>query len=69
MKMKILETKRLLLRQMTPDDCDALYACCKYTNAASIRTAASIGMRFDREYPDRVNGTAHVPVIRRADFG
>ena len=67
--MKILETKRLLLRQMTPDDCDALYACCKYTNAASIRTAASIGMRFDREYPDGVNGTAHVPVIRRADFG
>ena len=67
--MMILETKRLFLRQMTPDDCDALYACCKYTNAASIRTAEPIGMRFDRVYPDGVNGTAHVPVIRRADFG
>ena len=67
--MKILETKRLFLRQMTPDDCDALYACCKYTHAASIRTTASIGMRFDREYPDWVNGTNHVPAIRRADFG
>ena len=69
MKMMVLDTKRLFLRQMTLDDCDALYACCKYTNAASIRTAESIGMRFDREYPDRVNGTTHVPVIRRADFG
>ena len=69
MKMMILDTKRLFLRQMTPEYCDALYACCKYTNAALIRTAAFIGMRFDREYPDRVNGTNHVPVIRRADLG
>ena len=66
--MMILDTKRLFLRQMTPDDCDVLYACCKYTNAASIRMAASIGMRFDREYPDRVNGITHVSVIRRAAF-
>ena len=46
----------------------ALYSYCKYTNTASIRTAESIGMRFDREYPDAVNGTTHVSVIRREEL-
>ena len=32
---------------------------------ASIRTAESIGMRFEREYPDEANGTTHVSVIYR----
>ena len=46
-------------------DAPALYACCKYTNEASIRTAESIGMRFDCEYPDEANGRTHVSVFRR----
>jgi RimJ/RimL family protein N-acetyltransferase len=46
-------------------DYPALYSYCKYTNEASIRTAESIGMRFEREYPDEANGTTHVSVIFR----
>ena len=49
-------------------DYPALYSYCKYTNIPSIRTAESIGMRFDREYPDEVNGTTHVSVIYREDL-
>ena len=49
-------------------DYPALYSYCKYTNTPSIRTAESIGMCFDREYPDEVNGTTHVSVIRREDL-
>jgi len=49
-------------------DYPALYSYCKYTNTPSIKTAESIGMRFDREYPDEVNGTTHVSVIRREDL-
>ena len=48
-------------------DYPALYSYCKYTNTASFRTAESIGMRFDREYPDEANGITHVSVIRRED--
>jgi len=46
-------------------DYPALYAYCKHTNVASFRTAESIGMRFDREYEDAVNGITRVSVIRR----
>ena len=46
-------------------DYPALYSFCKYTNEASIRTAESIGMRCEREYPDEANGTTHVSVIYR----
>ena len=46
-------------------DYPALYSYCKYTNEASIRTAEAIGMQFDREYPDEVNGITHVSVILR----
>ena len=46
-------------------DYPALYSYCKYTNEAFIRTAESIGMRFEREYPDEVNGTTHVSVVYR----
>ena len=48
-------------------DYPAFYSYCKSTNTASVRTAEAIGMRFDREYPDAVNGITHVSVIRRAD--
>ena len=46
-------------------DYPAFYSYCKSTNTASVRTAEAIGMRFDREYPDAVNGVTHVSVIRR----
>ncbi len=49
-------------------DYPALYSYCKYTNEPSIRTAESIGMRFEREYPDAANGITHVSVIEREDW-
>ena len=49
-------------------DYPALYSYCKYTNEASIRTAESIGMQFDREYPDEANGMTHVSVIYRRNM-
>lgn len=49
-------------------DYPALYSCCKSTNVASYRTAETIGMRFDREFPDKVNGVTHVSVIYREDW-
>jgi len=49
-------------------DYRALYSYCKYTNEPSIRTAESIGMHFDREYPDDINGITHVSVIYREDL-
>ncbi len=48
-------------------DYPALYSYCKYTNEPSIRTAESIGMHFDCEYPDEANGITHVSVIRREE--
>ena len=50
------------------NDYPALYSYCKYTNEPSIRTAESIGMRFEREYPDDANGITHVSVIRKEDW-
>ena len=49
-------------------DYPALYSYCKYTNEPSIRTAESIGMHFDCEYPDEANGITHVSVISREDW-
>lgn len=46
----------------------ALYSYCKYTNVPSYRTAESIGMHFDREYPDEANGMTHVSVITRSEW-
>ena len=50
----VLETERLLLREMNMEDCDVLFK--------------SIGMRFDREYPDKLNRTTHVPVFYSFGF-
>ena len=33
-----------------------------------IRTAESIGMHFDCDYPDEANGTTHVSVISKEDW-
>ena len=46
----------------------ALYSYCKYTNEPSYRTAESIGMHFDREYPDEANGITHVSSISRSEW-
>ncbi|MBR6987973.1 MAG: GNAT family N-acetyltransferase [Clostridiales bacterium] len=43
----------------------ALYSYCKYTNVGSYKTAESIGMVFEKEYPDKDNEITHVSVIRR----
>lgn len=47
---------------------DALYSYCKDTNLPSRRTAAAIGMRFLKAYPDDVNGITHVSVITREEW-
>ena len=49
-------------------DYPALYSYCKYTNEPSIRTAESIGMHFDCDYPDEETGTTHVSVISKEDW-
>lgn len=43
----------------------ALYSYCKYTNVGSYKTAESIGMHFEKEYPDSDNVITHVSVIYR----
>ena len=48
-------------------DYPALYSYCKYTNVGSYKTAESIGMHFEKEYPDEANGITHVSVIYRKD--
>ncbi|MBP5452748.1 MAG: GNAT family N-acetyltransferase [Treponema sp.] len=49
-------------------DYPALYSYCKYTNEPSIKTAESIGMHFEKEYPDDANGITHVSVIYREEW-
>ena len=45
-----------------------LYSYCKYTNEPSIRTAESIGMHFNCNYPDETNEITHVSVISKVDW-
>ncbi|MBR4718772.1 MAG: GNAT family N-acetyltransferase [Lachnospiraceae bacterium] len=49
-------------------DYPSFYSYCKYTNEASIKTAESIGMHFDKEYSDKTNEITHVSVIHRKDM-
>ena len=49
-------------------DYPALYSYCKYTNVGSYKTAESIGMHFEKEYPDEANEITHVSVIRRDEL-
>ena len=49
----------------TNTDYPALYSYCKYTNVGSYKTAESIGMHFEKEYPDSENQITHVSVIFR----
>ena len=48
-------------------DYPALYSYCKYTNVGSYKTAESIGMHFEKEYPDPENKITHVSVIFREE--
>ena len=48
-------------------DYPALYSYCKYTNVGSYKTAESIGMHFEKEYPDSENKITHVSVIIRGN--
>ena len=60
--MKILETRRLVLRHLEPQDLDDLFALYSdaevrrslvdAANLASIRVATKIGMAFEREGND-----------------
>ena len=45
-----------------------IYSCCKYTNEPSIRTAQSIGMHLEKEYPDSVNIFTSVSVIHWNEY-
>ena len=49
-------------------DYPALYSYCKYTNIPSIKTAESIGMHFEKEYPDEENKITHVSVLFRDEI-
>lgn len=49
-------------------DYPALYSYCKYSNVPSYKTAESIGMHMEKEYPDEANEITHVSVIRREDL-
>lgn len=51
----------------TNTDYPALYSYCKYTNVGSYKTAESIGMHFEKEYPDSENKITHVSVIFREE--
>ena len=51
----------------TNTDYPALYSYCQYTNVGSYKTAESIGMHFEKEYPDSENKITHVSVIIRGD--
>ena len=48
-------------------DYETIYSYMKYTNAASIKTAQSIGMTFYKEYPDEQNGITQVFRLRKND--
>ena len=48
-------------------DYETIYSYMKYTNAASIKTAQSIGMTLYKEYPDEQNGITQVFRLRKND--
>ncbi|WP_248403794.1 GNAT family N-acetyltransferase [Butyrivibrio fibrisolvens] len=48
-------------------DYPAIYSYCNYTNIGSYKTAESIGMHFEKEYPYPDNKITHVSVIFRGE--
>ena len=51
----------------TNTDYPAIFSYCKNTNVGSYKTAESIGMHFEKEYPDPDNKITHVSVIFRGE--
>ena len=49
-------------------DYDCLYSYMKYTNVGSYSTAASIGMKKMKEYPDEEDGILYVYAITRNEW-
>lgn len=47
---------------------DRLYSYMKYTNVGSYSTAAAIGMRKIKEYPDEKNGISYAYAISRNEW-
>lgn len=47
---------------------DCLYSYMKYTNVGSYSTAASIGMKKTKEYPDEADGILYVYAITRDEW-
>ena len=47
---------------------DSLYSYMKYTNTASYSTAASIGMKKIKEYPDEKNTVSYAYAITRKEW-
>lgn len=51
--MRILETKRLILRRLMPDDLDDLFELYRDPeNQASVRVARNIGLTLEKELRD-----------------
>lgn len=51
--MRILQTKRLILRRLMPDDLDDLFELYRDPeNQASVRVARNIGMTLEKEMRD-----------------
>ena len=47
---------------------DCLYSYMKYTNVGSYSTAAAIGMKKIKEYPDEKNGVSYAYAITRGEW-
>ena len=52
----------------TQTDFDALYSYTKSTNTASIATAASVGMKKEKEYMDQTGVPTYVSVISKIEW-
>lgn len=73
MKNMVIETERLILREMNKDGFDALYrvladSYIKGTNVPSSRTAVSYGCRPVDEYLDEENEITKVFGITREEW-
>ncbi|MDE7228794.1 MAG: hypothetical protein K2N31_10805, partial [Treponemataceae bacterium] len=47
---------------------DCLYSYMKYTNVGSYSTAAAIGMKKIKAYPDEKNGVSYAYAITRGEW-
>lgn len=64
----LFDEKRVRDWAFANTDYPSIYSYCKYTNEPSYKTAESIGMHFEKEYPDEVNEITHVSVLHRSEY-